>query len=217
MIGYLRVSTEEQATTGGGLAAQRARIEAEQASNPAVRITRWLEDDASGKTLRRPAIQEALALLDTGEEDGLVVAHLDRMSRSVYDAAGLIEQALRRGWALVTLDHRGLDMTTPYGKAMAQMAWVFAELERELISQRTRDGMQALIAEDRAAGRPSRFGRAVVIEGPVVDRVQALSRRGVGVSEIARRLNRDGFLNTAGNPWAPGSVSALLARLRRAA
>lgn len=81
VIGYLRVSTQTQAESGAGINAQRSAILAE-----AVRRdwqVRFIEDAASGKSTRRPGLEEARALLAAGLCDALVVAKLDRLSRSV--------------------------------------------------------------------------------------------------------------------------------------
>jgi DNA invertase Pin-like site-specific DNA recombinase len=106
----------------------------------------------SGKTLTRPALADALAALDAGEGSVLMVAKLDRLTRSVHDATGLILAADKGGWGLVALD-APVDTTTPQGAAMAQVLAVFAELERRLIGERTK----AALAVKRAQGvrRPS--------------------------------------------------------------
>src|SRR5437870_658735 len=111
-IGYVRVSTEEQASSGLGLAAQRAAIEAE-CERRGVPLLEVFEDRGlSAKSLHRPALQEALALLDSGEANVLVVSKLDRLTRSVHDASGLMLRAERSGWGLVALDV-AVDTTTP--------------------------------------------------------------------------------------------------------
>lgn len=211
MIGYLRVSTDEQADSGGGLSAQRERI-GEEAARRGWTISEWCVDEGfSGKDTRRPGLQDALERCGAGEADGIIVAKLDRLSRSVYDTSGMMADALAQKWVLVSLDPQ-VDMTTAYGKAMAQMAMVFAELERELIATRTREAMQALIAQDHAEGLPSRFGPKVQVSRAVEERILSMARRKVSQSDIARTLNRDGFTNAAGNPWTQSSVWKVLDR-----
>ena len=77
----------------------------------------------------------------------LVVAKLDRLSRSMLDFAKVMETSQKQGWALVALDVQ-VDTTTSSGEAMANMLAVFSQFERRLISERTK---QAL-AQKRAAG-----------------------------------------------------------------
>jgi DNA invertase Pin-like site-specific DNA recombinase len=65
----------------------------------------WVEDAGwSGKSLRRPGIERALDMLASGQADVLLVSKLDRLTRSLYDLAGLMERARREHWALVALD-----------------------------------------------------------------------------------------------------------------
>ncbi|MCA1704859.1 MAG: recombinase family protein [Actinobacteria bacterium] len=101
-VGYLRVSTAEQAESGAGLDAQRATVEAECARRGWRLVQVFTDAGVSGKsTDNRPALTEALAAVENGAAAALVVAKLDRLSRSVQDAAGLLDRAQRHGWALV--------------------------------------------------------------------------------------------------------------------
>jgi DNA invertase Pin-like site-specific DNA recombinase len=74
-----------------------------------------------------------LTLLASGQGDGLVVAKMDRLARSVGHAVEILQLAERQGWSLVVLD-LGMDLTTPAGEAMAHMLATFAQFERRLIS-----------------------------------------------------------------------------------
>jgi DNA invertase Pin-like site-specific DNA recombinase len=97
VIGYVRVSTEEQGRSGLGLAAQRAAI---LAARPDAEI---VEEVASGgRADNRPRLEEVRASLQRG--DVLVVSRLDRLTRSLYDFADLVREAERRGWSLTALD-----------------------------------------------------------------------------------------------------------------
>jgi DNA invertase Pin-like site-specific DNA recombinase len=144
---YLRVSTEEQADSGAGLDAQRAAIETEAARRGWTIIAWHVDAGVSGKSLNRPALMEALADVREGRAASLVVAKLDRLSRSLLDFAGVMADAQRAGWNLVALD-LGLDLSTPSGEMMASIMAVYAQFERRLIGQRT----SAALAAKRAAG-----------------------------------------------------------------
>ena len=104
VCGYTRVSTSEQAQSGAGLEAQEAAIRAE-AERRGWELVQVFEDaGASGKSLNgRPGLSEAIAAVERGEAEGLVVSKLDRLSRSLLDFAGLMERARKRGWSLVAL------------------------------------------------------------------------------------------------------------------
>src|SRR5690242_4001873 len=95
-IGYLRVSTDEQVGSGLGLAAQRAAIVAE-AERRGWQLELFEEEGRSGKDLNRPVLADALDRLDRHQADVLVVAKLDRLSRSVRDFGAVLERAARRG------------------------------------------------------------------------------------------------------------------------
>jgi len=212
VIGYVRVSTEEQATSGLGLDAQRAAIESECARRGQPLLAVYEDAGISAKSLDRPALAEALGALDRGEATALMVSKLDRLTRSVHDATGLMLRAERAGWGLVALDV-AVDTTTPQGAAMAQVLAVFAELERRLIGQRTKDAL----AVKRAQG--VRLGRPPVLPADVVDRILAERQRGAGWSTIARGLDADGVRTAQGGErWYPATVrSVALAHEERGA
>jgi DNA invertase Pin-like site-specific DNA recombinase len=142
VLAYVRVSSAEQAESRGGLEAQRATILAE-AERRGWQLVDVIEDAGwSAKDLKRPGIQAALETLRRGQADALVVAKLDRLSRSLLDFAGLMAVAQRQAWALVALDV-DVDTSIPAGEAMASLLATFAQFERRLIGQRTREAMAA--------------------------------------------------------------------------
>src|SRR3954464_6712026 len=114
VIGYLRVSTAQQARSGLGLDAQRQRI-TDEAKRRGWQVTWAVDDGYSGASLARPALANALDALAKKEAAGIVVARLDRLSRSAQDFANTMATAKRQGWAVVALD-LGVDTTTPSGK-----------------------------------------------------------------------------------------------------
>src|SRR5436190_43399 len=103
VIGYARVSTEEQGASGAGLEAQRHTIE-EECVRRNWHLLRVEQDVFSGKTAKRPGLQAALDACRQGDADGLLVAKLDRLSRSMRDFTALMEKAQNEGWVLVALD-----------------------------------------------------------------------------------------------------------------
>ena len=110
----------------------------------------WLSDGASGKRINEN-LRKALYLCETHQADGIVVAKMDRLCRSVACAADIMNAAQTQGWALV-MDF-GLNLGTPTGRLMAQMLAMFAEWEREMISTRTKErpGPQHQAARAQAA------------------------------------------------------------------
>ncbi len=179
VIGYLRVSTDEQADSGLGLAAQRNAITA--AAQARGWQVRWMEDAGySAKNLDRPGVQAALSALAKGDADALVVAKLDRLSRSLLDFAGVTEQAKKQGWAVMALD-LGVDMTTPAGEMLANVLAAFAQYERALISRRTKDALAAARARGQRLGRPREI-HANQLARVVNERARGLSLRAIATA-----------------------------------
>jgi DNA invertase Pin-like site-specific DNA recombinase len=119
----------------------------------------------SAKDLRRPWIKTALDLFEAGDAKALVVAKLDRLSRSLLDFAGLMATAQRQGWGVIALDVQ-VDTSTASGEAMANMFATFAQFERRLIGQRTREAL----AIKKASG--VRLGRPPLVPPSVVRRIE---------------------------------------------
>jgi DNA invertase Pin-like site-specific DNA recombinase len=205
VLGYTRVSTEEQGRSGAGLAAQRSAI-LQACEGRGFELLEIKEDSGhSAKSLDRPGITAVLEELDAGRADALIVAKLDRLSRSLLDFAGLMERARRRGWAIVALD-LGVDTSTPAGEMMANVLATFAQFERRMIGQRTKDAL----AQKRAAG--IRLGRPRSLPDDVVARIVTEREQGRTLQSIADGLNVEGVATGQGGTlWRPSSVRAVVA------
>ena len=209
VIGYTRVSTQDQGNSGLGLSAQRQRI-VEETERRGWEVV-WIEDRASAKSLDRPGLQRALTLLRRGEVEGLCVAKLDRLSRSMLDFAQVVSDADKQGWAVMALD-LGVDTSTAAGEMLAGVMVTFAQYERRLISQRTKDGLAAKKAQGYTLGRP------VTIPADVRARINSERSDGLSFQKIADNLNAAGIPTAHnGRRWYPSSVRAiLLSGLRQA-
>lgn len=203
VIGYVRVSTDEQADSGLGLAAQRVAITAE-AERRGWTLVAVHEDALSGKSLDRPGLKAALMAVESGVAAGIVVAKLDRLSRSLADFANLMARAQAGRWNVVALD-LGVDLSTAAGEFMANVMASAAQWERRIIGQRTKDAL----AIKRSQG--VRLGRPNVLSEDVVARIVCAYRAGEGWSTIARSLNSDGVITAhGGNRWYPSTVRAVV-------
>jgi DNA invertase Pin-like site-specific DNA recombinase len=184
------------------MAAQQAAVEAE-CSRRGWELLAIHEDVLSGRTLNRPGLAVALASVESGEAAALVVAKLDRLSRSLVDFAGLMARAQRDQWNLVALD-LGIDLSTPAGEFMSNVMASAAQWERRIIGQRTRD---ALVIK-RAQG--VRLGRPKTLATDVVARIRAAHESGAGWSVIARQLNAEAVPTAHGGAkWYPSTVRAV--------
>lgn len=162
----------------------------------------------SGRSLKnRPGLTLALARCRTGEIDGIVVAKLDRLSRSLVDFAAVVQDAKSHGFNVVALD-LGVDLSTPSGEFLAHVMASAAQWERRIIGERTRDALAARKAAGVRLGRPPK--RA----DPVSNRITNLRAKGASLQAISDMLNRDGVPTyRGGQRWRPSSVRAVLNRV----
>jgi len=145
VIGYARVSTQDQ-----NLALQRDALRA-------AGCERILEDQGVPAVgAPRPGFEVALGLLAPG--DVFVIWKMDRAFRSLRHALDVLETLERRGVEFCSLTDR-IDTTTPMGKCMYQIRNAFAELERTLISERTKAGLEAARKRGRILGRPRKLSK----------------------------------------------------------
>ena len=152
--GYARVSTDDQ-----NPALQLAALK-----NAACKAV-FKDDGPSGATIKRPALLRCLRKLEHG--DTLIVWKLDRLGRSLRDLITMLDDLKQRGVKFRSLTE-AIDTETPTGRAMWQMIGVLAELERSLISERTRAGVKA------AKGRGVKFGRKRKLTPQQIDEARKL-------------------------------------------
>jgi DNA invertase Pin-like site-specific DNA recombinase len=202
-VGCARVSTSEQAISGLGLAAQESTIRAECERRGWHLVEVVLDAGESGKNLDRPGLRHALELVADRKATVLVASKLDRISRSVLDFAALLEWFGAADASLVALDV-GVDTSTPGGRLVANVFASVAEWERDTISARTRDALQAARAQGRQVSRT-----AVADRRNVAERIRGLREEGWTLQAIADVLNRDSVPTARGAPeWRVSSVQA---------
>jgi DNA invertase Pin-like site-specific DNA recombinase len=139
LIGYARVSTEEQ------------HLDLQDDALKKVGCERIFTDKASGASADRPGLADALGYLREG--DVLVVWKLDRLGRSLKDLIGIVQTLADRGVGFrCTQDH--IDTTTNGGKLIFHIFAALAEFERGILRERTKAGLAAARARGRNGGRP---------------------------------------------------------------
>jgi DNA invertase Pin-like site-specific DNA recombinase len=201
VIGYVRVSTDEQSRSGLGLDAQEMAIHAACAVR-GWELVRIAKDDggASSKTLDRPALQQAMGDLDKRRADVLMVAKLDRLSRVVAHGSQVLERSRSKKWALVALD-LGIDTTTSSGEMMAHVMFSMAQYERRQIGERTSAALQA----KKAAG--ATLGRMVTLPSAVVERILRDRAEAKSYGRIASALNAEKVPTAhGGKAWYASTV-----------
>lgn len=207
VVGYVRVSTQEQGDSGAGLDAQIDAIERE-CTHRRWTLEHIYRDVASGSSRdRRPALADAIQAVSSGAADTLMVSKLDRLSRSVPDFGAIIDEARAGGWNIVIID-LGVDLSTPAGEMVANVMAALAQWERRVISQRTRDALASRKRDGMKLGRP------VGIDPDTEGMILTLHRAGSGLRAIATDLNRHGIPTPqGGTTWRASSVRAVLVRL----
>lgn len=218
-VGYLRVSTTEQADSGLSLDAQRARIEAQCAANGWRLVDVFVDSGISAKTLDRPGLQDALATLKPGRV--LLALKLDRLTRSVPDLYVLDERVQRTGGEWATVAER-IDTTSATGRMMRTLIATLAEWEREVIAERT----VAALATKRTRGERlgttplgytterAEDGTTRLVpnaeEQATVAMARALRAEGMTLARIAAKLAETGHRTKRGGHWDATTVRLLI-------
>lgn len=201
-IGYTRVSTEEQGDSRAGLEAQESVIRGE-VERRGWELVDLRSDVASGKSMRRrDRLGETLRDLAAGHADVLVVAKLDRLSRSVLDFAGIMELAAKEGWSLAVLD-LGVDTSTPNGELVANIVIAIAQWERRIIGERTRAALKAVRARGTHVGRKSN------VTDETLRTIRTLRLAGLSWQKIADALEASGVPTSQGGRWHAATVARL--------
>ena len=181
LIGYARVSTEDQ------------KLDLQRDALAQLGCHRVFEDRASGARADRPGLAAALSHLRRG--DTLVVWRLDRLGRTTHQLVNLLEQFEREGIRLRSLQD-GIDPASVMGKAMLQIGAVFAEMERNLLRERTKAGLAAARARGRLGGRKPRLSAdgldtaRRLMADPLLTMEEIASRLGIGRTTLYRALGR---------------------------
>ena len=220
-IGYVRVSTEEQATDGVSLAAQEAKIKAYADLYDLDLVEIIVDAGQSAKTLDRPGITRALAMLTARQADGIIVAKLDRLTRSVADLNRLIERLFsEKSGRLLWSVADAIDTRTAAGRLVLNILASVSQWEREAIAERTRDALRHKKALGQRVGAVP-FGSRLAADGitlepepaerEVMDLVAELRRTGLSIRGIVSEMNNRGVLTKEGGKWHIATVQRVLA------
>lgn len=175
---YTRVSTEDQKL---GLESQKRSISLFLASKGINKYEEYIDHGISAKNTDRPRFKELLKDANAGNIQLLIVWKLDRLSRKLSDLLELIKTFDKLGIKIISI-HENIDMTTTHGTAMMQMIGVFAELERNMCSDRTKAALAVLKANGQKLGRPNKIGNELKLQ------IKSLRDSGLSYREIAREV-----------------------------
>jgi DNA invertase Pin-like site-specific DNA recombinase len=223
VVGYVRVSSEDQARDGVSLDAQREKVGLYAALHGLDLAETISDPGVSAKTLDRPGLSRVLAMLDDGTIAGVVVFKLDRLTRSLGDWSHLIDRHFgeRAGRSLMSVSE-SIDTRTAGGRMVLNIMMTVAQWEREVIVERTRGAMAFKRSKgERISGRIP-YGSRLADDGrmlvPAPDEVMvatealALQAAGWSLRRIAAELDRRGIPTKMGDPWTFSGVRRLLKR-----
>jgi site-specific DNA recombinase len=215
-IGYIRVSTAQQADFGVSLDAQEQKVRAMAIVQGAELSEVLIDSGESAKSLARPGMERLLRLVDSGTITSVIVAKLDRLTRSVKDLAVLLERLQRRGVALVSVAE-SLDTGTASGRLVLNIMVSVSQWEREAIGERTRDAMRHMRSKGQRVGAIP-FGFKLSSDGlhlepedseqRILKQIQALRSRGLTQRGVAATLNAEGVRTRSGGEWRHQYIAA---------
>jgi len=224
-IAYTRVSTEEQAREGVSLDAQAVRLRAYAAARELELVELVRDEGLSGKDLERPGMRRLIAACQAGEVQAVIVAKLDRLSRRTRDLLYLIEDVFQAHDVALHSLAESVDTASASGRFFLRIMGALAEMERELIGERT----AAALAHKKARGErlgttplgyrtpaPGQPLEPVPEEQATIRRILALWREGHSYRAIAAHLTQEGHRTKRGARWHHSTVAHLVRALELA-
>lgn len=216
-IGYIRVSTADQADSGLSLAHQEAKIKA-YCDALDINLVDVISDAGfSAKTLNRPGMTEVINQIKNKSVDAVVILKLDRLTRSVKDLGTMTTLFEKTGVALVSVQD-SINTSTAAGRLVLNVLGSVAQWESEAIGERTKAAMSVKKASGQLVGSiPYGFNLAddgiTLIanetEQKTLEVIRELRKNGMSFNKIARELEQRGIATKKGGKWAAQTVSNL--------
>lgn len=213
---YTRVSTEQQAKEGYGLAAQQTRCMAMAQVKGWADVTHYTDEGVSGTkdADKRPGLKHLLKDARDGKIQAVIILSLDRLGRKTRLVLDLVDQLNRYGVALISCKE-SLDTSTPQGQFVLTMFAAIAQLERDLIAERTSAALNERGAIDGEKGGRLPYGYLRTETGLIVDEAAAkvvqqiyqLKGQGLSYRAIIEQLDCAG---PRGGKWYASSIREVL-------
>jgi DNA invertase Pin-like site-specific DNA recombinase len=220
-IGYVRVSTEDQAKEGVSLDNQKAKIEA-YCQLKDFELIEVVEDAGiSAKNLRRPGVQKVLRMARKKQVDAIVVYKLDRIFRSTVDALETTKMFDKWGVSFHSIEET-LDTQSAMGRFFFTLTAALAEMERRIIGERTKAALSHKRSRNEKTGGDVPYGYDLTPAGiliknhteqKVICLIRRLRQKEYSLRGICTELEREGYKTKRGNSkWHPQTVAAILKR-----
>ncbi len=221
-IGYVRVSTEDQATEGVSLDAQKAKLAAWCLAND-YELSKVLVDAglSGGRADNRPGLQAAIEEA-CKTKSALVVYSLSRLARSTKDTIAIGDKLDKAGADLVSLSEK-IDTTSAAGRMVFRMLAVLAEFERDQVGERTKMALQHKRSKKELVGSiPFGFDLASdgvslienACEQATIRDINELRSRGLSLLDIANHLTENSIpTKKGGDKWTHTAVQRIVKRV----
>lgn len=209
---YARVSTQMQVEDGISLDAQEKQLRY-AAESQGYEVEMLREEGRSGKSIKgRPILKKALEDLDNGKAQALFVTRLDRLARSTRDFLDIVDRSHKNEWRLALLD-LGLDTATYQGRFVVTIMSAMAEMERGMISLRSRDVHQDRRSNGKIWGVD--LGPLPLINETVITEIVNKRNLGLSYKMIADSLNNQSVPTTLGGErWYASTVRKAFLRIK---
>ena len=220
-VGYVRVSTEEQAKGGISLDMQRAKILSYANLEEMDLIEIVADEGISGCTIKaRPGIQRVMQMVRSKEVRSVIIYKLDRLSRNTIEALQIARLMDRKGAALHSITEK-LDTQSAMGRFFFTLMASIAEMERGLISERIQAAMHRKKEKGETCNNNPQYGYRIVDdlvvpdpdEERIVQRIRALRSEGRTIHEVIAILSQEGTFNRKGKPFGKTQIHTIIQRI----
>jgi len=222
-VGYCRVSTEEQVKEGISLDVQKDKIEKYAELHNLELIKVITDKGVSGKNLNREGITKILSLISDGSINHIIVYKMDRLTRRTFDLLYLVEEVFKKNKVQFHSITERIDTTTAQGNFFLTIIGAMAQMERDLISERTKAVLQYKIQKLEYVGSPglgyeastgdNKFLDINERERDTVKRILYLKRyKHLSLGKIAKELNENDVKTKRGGKWHSGTIKLILDR-----
>lgn len=225
VIGYIRVSTQEQASNGFGLDAQKQRVIDYARKNKLGNVVFYEERGVSGAVEDRPVLAELRTAIEAGEIGTVIIVRLDRLARDLILQETILGDWEKLGANVLSIDEPDLLSNDPSRKLLRQMKGAFNEYEKAMIKLRLLGGRLSKARQGGFTGgqRPLGYAKTIGFNGrakpdlikdpqevETVELIFRLKRKRISLHQIAEELNRRGVATKRGGKWYAGTVRYIL-------
>ena len=221
MVGYVRVSTQDQSDSGCSLILQREKIEGYCKLHDMELVHIYEDAGLSAKDIKgRPAFMECLAFLMAKKAQGLICYKLDRAFRSTTDCLETVETLKRKGLEFISITEN-VSTDGAIGALFVSILASLSTFERQLTSERTSQALQGKIQRGERTGA-LRYGYDLAPDGihlvpnpeeqKTLEKIKRYRAKGISLRGIADRLNKQGCTTKQGGPWKHSTVQGLVNR-----